>query len=233
MNLPILPALGVDELIQIAIFVIIVISAIAGQIISARNKDKGRAPMGRPQGQPPPGGRPPGDPAGMQNEIDAFLRRAGAKRPPGAQVEVEVIDPAPAQPAGQQGRRLAEPLPAELADAEQPLGRGVAKHVQQHIGGEHFHDTDRLGETIEQADDRLESRLHDVFDHRVGRLAETKPATELAPAALPSGPDAGGASDPQTEQAGRLPAAAILDVLRSPQSVRQAIILSEILRRPT
>ena len=50
---------------------------------------------------------------------------------------------------------------------------------------------------------------------------------------LGGGLTTGGASDPQTEQASRLPAAAILDVLRSPQSVRQAIILSEILRRPT
>ncbi|MEO0530179.1 MAG: hypothetical protein AAF266_06320 [Planctomycetota bacterium] len=77
-----------------------------------------------------------------------------------------------------------------------------------------------LGENVAAADDRLEARLHDKFDHRLGKLrrdetSETKDAKPDTPAVA----DLAGARR-------------IKELLSRPGGVREAVVLSEILRRP-
>ena len=173
-----------------------------------------------------------------RDEVEEFLRRAAARRAAAQQQQQRP----PAQPAGwspppspppppQPPRRPAslsevvmlQPVEADVVDAElaeQPdrLGRGVAQHM--HGTQEIAEHTRHLGEEVDQADDKLEARLHQVFDHKLGDL---KKSTLEAAAVSPS----------QAARDGALPgAASIANLLVDPQNVRNAIILAEILRRP-
>jgi hypothetical protein len=80
--------------------------------------------------------------------------------------------------------------------------------------------TEQLGDEIEMADDKLAAHLHEVFDHKVGDL---KKSTMEAAAVSPS----------QAARDAPLPgAASIARMLTDPQSLRNAFIMSEILKRP-
>ena len=82
-----------------------------------------------------------------------------------------------------------------------------------------------LGERLDQADERLESRLHDVFDHGLGQLSS---GTAAQPQ-IAAGTDAAVWEQRREESPlfGQL-----MQMLSSPQQVQTAIVLSEILRRP-
>jgi hypothetical protein len=116
-----------------------------------------------------------------------------------------------------------EPVQAEVVDAElAEIGDSVGRSVAQHMRGteqiaEHVR---HLGEEVDLADDKLEARLHRVFDHSVGQLR--KQATDSAPAP-PEGPH---------DQAPAVSSSAIAQMMRSQQAIRNAIILGEILHRP-
>ncbi|MCU0879578.1 MAG: hypothetical protein MUF06_17505 [Pirellulaceae bacterium] len=185
-----------------------------------------------------------------RDEVEEFLRRAAARRaaaqgqqgrrPPPQQPPPQPAwaPPAPPQPFQQRPpqpppRRpgsLAEVVmlePVELVDAEiveaQPAGRGaVDRSVNQHFRGTQAigQHAQQLGADVDLADDKLEAHLHQVFDHKVGDL---KRSTMEAAAESPS----------QAARDAPLPgAASIAAMLINPQSLRNAILMSEILRRP-
>jgi hypothetical protein len=117
--------------------------------------------------------------------------------------------------------------PVELVDAEivevapprrefagRPAGsqfrgpQAIAQHAQQ------------LGAEVDLADDKLEAHLHQVFDHKVGDLKR-------------STMEAGAISPSQAARDAPLPGAvSIAAMLVDPQSLRNAILMAEILRRP-
>jgi hypothetical protein len=108
----------------------------------------------------------------------------------------------------------AEVLDAEIVDAA-PVRRraAVAKHVATHL------DTSdvtaraaQLGAEVGLADEKVEARLHQRFDHDVSRISDPE--------------DKAGAA------AGAAFAARIAELFRSPQSIQQAFILNEIINRP-
>ena len=70
-----------------------------------------------------------------------------------------------------------------------------------------------------QADDIMEARLHDTFDHQLGDLGQRPPV----PAASPP---------PSSEVDMDNELAKLVQILRNPSSIRQAIILREIIERP-
>ena len=113
-----------------------------------------------------------------------------------------------------------EPAEAEVVDAElAELGDDVGRHVAQHLRGDQeiAEHTRQLGAEVDQADDKLESRLHSVFDHQLGQLKKT--ATDTAATAHVKGlPD--------------VSLGEIRSMLRSPGSIRDAIVMAEILHRP-
>ena len=115
----------------------------------------------------------------------------------------------PVSPAGE-----AEIIDAELAVRGDNVGRHVAQHERrtEQIAEHARH----LGEEVDLADDKLEAHLHQVFDHDLGRLKK-------------SNIEAGAQG---RQAAGDLTAGQLQQMLRTPQSIREAIIMSEILRRP-
>ena len=127
----------------------------------------------------------------------------------------------PQQGRPQQNRPPARQPPIEYLDAEiveaEPVREGVAEHVKHHL------DTDdvtsrasQLGVAAGQADDRLEAHIHDKFDHDLSKIDDR----------LGTDDEVGGLS------AGKPVASELAEMLRSPKSIRQAVILSEILNRP-
>ena len=215
------------------------------QIMGEKQKAPGRAPPrqparqpGRPQapGRPPPAGRPQqAAPNPVADEIEEFLRRAAGRRQRGEVEEVEVLAPEPMKARGRPAEvavvrpkvavvrpqpqparpMLAQPI-AGLADTSADLGQGVVSHVSEHIGASSFAaSTSRLGEDVALADDKLESRLHQKFDHSVSHLAQRE-----------AGPG-------ETSRKGASPLAeSLAKMFQSPESMRQVIILNEIFRRP-
>lgn len=164
----------------------------------------------------------------MLDDLEEFLRRAAehrtqqtGRKPPVPQPPAHAR-PQPMMPREPVVEILDDLVEAEIIEAT-PL-TDIGSHVSQHqFGVEVSHHADGLAEGIEQADERLSAHLHDTFDHRVGSMDDSTTFV-----------GAGGenASDPATDTTANSRAAEIAEMLRNPQSVRNAVILSEILTRP-
>ena len=119
----------------------------------------------------------------------------------------------------------AEPVTTK-ADIER--GRSVNEHVQRHLGSDQFATkTSKLA----SADEQLESHLHEMFDHRLGRIshAEPVPIEQGTDAESMRGTGTSDAAASATESKNL--AREIAVSMKNPTSVRQAVIMSEILRR--
>jgi hypothetical protein len=252
---PILLA-GLDEIIGVLVTAAFFVIWLINQINDAKKKQV--AQVAQPQAVAPPprpappiaaaGAPPPADP--LRGQIDEFLRRAAqqkmpqqklpqqaAPRPPGRDEVVVLIDE----------QRIAAPPRKTLADAmrskddataarrdkparerkaasPQRVARqqspSVADHVAKRIGAatqEFREEVADLGQRVKQADEQFDVQLHQKFDHTVGRLGDRATA--------------GPGDQQQSRQT--TPAAQIAALLASPEGVRQAVLLNEILRRPT
>jgi len=170
---------------------------------------------------PPPAGRPlPPRPAEIDvaDEIEEFMRRAAERRADqGTRPAIAQQTPPPA----------AEPVRAEVV-ADQPVGGQVTEHVAKYLDSEDFGRREsQLGQEVAQADEQIDQRLHQVFDHRVSKL-EAVPGEAAKPPTAYEPPDlvGAGADVPDSFATG------LLELITSPDSLRQAIILNEILHRP-
>ena len=180
---------------------------------------------------PPPKGpvRPvrPARPAAagsVQNEIEEFLRRANQKK----------ASPAnrPQRPQPARAKTAEKPVRADVVRAEvvreRPVGGEVEKHVKKYLDEEGFERrSEKMGEEVVAADDKIERHLKSVFDHSLSKIAATPGVTASPPSAK--------LADTAPEITMSIPSVAAVDVaalLGDPLSIRQAIILSEILNRP-
>jgi hypothetical protein len=169
----------------------------------------------------------------MKDEVEDFLRRVAQMRASAeAQAKGQQPRPAPQRPPPKQPRTVpvarlvpaqqspAPPLPVEIVDAElAERGDRLGERVRSDLRGteqiaEH---TRQLGADVDAADTKMQAHLHQVFDHKLGQLKSSGGET-----ALVTGDRS--AAEQSLDQIRRM--------LRSPQSVRDAIIMSEVLRRP-
>ncbi|MFO0868731.1 MAG: hypothetical protein U0935_07240 [Pirellulales bacterium] len=112
---------------------------------------------------------------------------------------------------------------AEIVEAEPVTGDDVAEYVAQHLDSRRVteHAT-HLGEDVARTDQQLASHQRELFGSGPrGRLGK-------------SGPDKSATGEaPQVEQAQQNSIARdIAQLLQSPQELRSAFILGEVLRRP-
>jgi len=139
-----------------------------------------------------------------------------AARPPQARPQQQ-------QPARKPTARLAKPLSEnvlepEIVDAElADTGNRLAQKVSRDFRGTEqiASHANRLGSHLDQADENMDAHVHQALDHKLGTL---KQSALKAPEAT---------FDAQTNTALEL-----VKALNSGPSLRNAIILSELLRRP-
>jgi hypothetical protein len=191
----------------------------------------------RRAGRPPqPGqGRPVGDP------LDPLASRQpsgpSARPPEGIEVLLDDKPPAtersplakPLRPLDERVGQAAEPSPLAATPrrlprrpiAAKPRRESVAEHVAEHVDAatrELAEHSARLGDRVIQADQQFDDQVKAKFDHQLGTLGSQRDA---GPPERPTAP----ASD--------APARQIAAMLADPAGVRQAIVLSEILNRPS
>lgn len=181
----------------------------------------------------------------MARDIEEFLRKAAerrAKQQGGGQKQ-----PAPQKPRRVEPRRV-EPIPEpiilddiEIVEAK-PVRRpvqhslkprrdevqaqvdmrnqSVEEHVRTHLDPTRVtQSAERLGERIASVHDEVDHRVHEHLDHDISKV-DDKPTITDDPS-----PAIFGASDKST-------AIRLRKLLSNPQEVGNAIILSEILKRP-
>jgi hypothetical protein len=143
----------------------------------------------------------------------AQQQNAPQQRPPAAPRPVQRRPVVPVRPAVE-----AEVIP------EGPEAADVATHVSQHITtAEIAQHTAGLGTEVRQADSKIQAHLQSKFDHRVASIdARSGVAARGGVSAQPS--DKGARRPPVTNE--------LVQMLRNPKTIRQAILLNEIFRRP-
>jgi len=248
--------IDITKVISSLIGIVMLVLWIVKQI--ADSNKQGRAPRGRPAGAQPQPAMAGGVQAAagqqadpLRNQVEEFLRRAGRApqggpprpQPPHAQPvgagEIEVLlddqDAAPERrPLSEPFRSMEQSEPAPVLQPvqgprkawprrdAQPRRETVAEHVAENIASHSravAENAARLGHRIIEDDRQFDVQLKAKFDHTVGTLTGSGVyAAEQAAAAA-------GAAD--------TPAAHIADMLASPEGVRQAIVINEILRRPS
>ncbi len=168
-----------------------------------------------------------GGAAQLNEEIEQFLKRAGQRRGERSQRDLAPQRPAsrkapPRKPPSPPRRVLCEE-PVDVIPLDEPLRESVAASVEKHMQSATFTQrAEHLADEVVLGDLQMEEHLQTAFRHRVGTLAGDSPES--------SGP----VTDVQTAVVTDLPspAAALTQILRTPQGVREAVILSEVLARP-
>jgi hypothetical protein len=157
----------------------------------------------------------------VAKQIDEFLQRAAQRRRP-----ARSAPPAETPP----------PVTAEVVPDE-PVGGRIGRRVREDLDTSDFRRRGtQMGEEVLQSDKEFQQRVGQAFSGEVSRLAK-RPGEAAAP------PEAVGAEPAQVAAAG-VPgeagsaaesvaaASALAGLLSSPDSILNAIVLSEILRRP-
>jgi hypothetical protein len=172
--------------------------------VGGQGKNAPPAALPDQQQQQPP--RPAAAEAG--DDISQFLRAAAGRRGKPQQKEVRRQQ----QQAHPRKQRPAErPVEAVVVERQQ-FGGSVSEHVSQHIGG------GELGQKVARTEQDREERRHQVFDHQLGTLSDR---TELVSTSEEAG-----------EEFPIAAAAGLAAILSDSDSIRQAIVINEILTRP-
>lgn len=194
-----------------------------GQLMSARDEGKKR-PEKRPVQPPQPrqlpaggGAAPPNQADPLRAEVEEFLRRAQGK--PAAQRQPQPAPPprkvAPPRPQPQ-ARKPSPPLAPRQAQPEVVLAPAetVAEHVARSVDTRDISaHLGTLGADVALADDRMEARLQEKFQHSVGHLGHTDQPAEV-------------------HKRPRTIAEEFRQLISQPAGMRHLIIANEILRRP-
>ncbi len=164
----------------------------------------------------------------IESEIEEFLRQARgdapASRAAAPPVEAVVMEQerAPIRTLSQQTHDVAPVQPGE------DFARELSSHVEEHIGKDSISQRDaHLAETVEMADERIEHHLEEVFDHQVGHIAHqdhTESTSEVAE----------GTDSQAWQKDGDVPSTAdeLIELFKSPDSVKKMFIATEIFKRP-
>lgn len=238
--IPLAPLLAdAGEWIRVAFILVPFVIYVLNRVLGG----EGKAP--KPDARRPVPARPvkpvaaPVERKRIDDEVGDFLRRAAQQRAAAQGQQAEKSRPAPpgAQPAAPTPARrpllVDRPAPSRPVDTrtveveaveveavdDVHAGRSVAAHVQQHLGGRSVVQRGPQGEEVEHAVQVLQSHLQETFDHEIGHLA-----TRSVPDAPPDVARKIDLTLPTADQ--------LRTMLNSPQGIGQAILLSEILRRP-
>jgi hypothetical protein len=251
---PILFAAPWNEIVSVLVGLVFLIIWVINQIADAKKKqDQHQQPRAEevplePVGAPAPQAGGQADP--LRAQVEEFLRRAGQQakppaptppRPSAPQEKIVVLldesqaapprrsladkmrdsrRPKNVPPAPIPGKQR-RPQPAPQQPRAAKPRQTVAEHVAERIGtaSEAFEqEVADLGSRVKQADAQFDVQLQQKFDQDLGGWSDRKVSTS---------------AEPSLEANSLSPGAQVAAMLASPAGVRQAVILNEILRRPT
>ena len=169
----------------------------------------------------------------MARDIEEFLRRAAERRqqqknqgqkPPPArpvrpeipEIEVEIV-----QPRDQQRKKKQKARPSEVRQPVDYRQQSVSEHVQQHLDTSSISQhAENLGKRIVSVHDKVDQAIHRRLDRNVGKIDDRPTITDDPRPGVVGG-----------DQVNPI-AVDLVQMLSNPKSIRQAILLSEILNRP-
>ena len=246
------PVLAID-LGEILVGLVALIFVIIRALFEAnKNAGANRAnPAGMQQPQPQNPNRAPAPAAGQQADplraqVEEFLRRAGRpgqqNQPQAGQAsQIEVLVK-PSQPPEQ--RTMGQPLrqaewrqtPSSSASPQSAAGterarnaarggksrrrKSVAEHVAEQVTSRAeslANQASKLGQRIVAEDQQFDTQIKAKFDRAVGTLAGGESPASAEP----------------TQPSNDSPAAQLAAMLANPGGIRQAVLVNEILRRPS
>ena len=242
--MPIIPANGIENAITIAVLII----GFIGWLVQMAGQNKAaQPPVNRPRPAAPPGNRPdvPRDKS-LQSEIDAFLREVGSSRKPVPKdddVAIEILDDD--EPPN---RRLTAPSRSETFAPAAPAARTSETRLESaRTTAARDAEQQRLGERLVSmvADRHLESAAlgAEMRQHVEQSMAESNRLRREKEQVERSLADAnaqlralrdGSTSNPQSVPAGLRSGArpSVLALIRDKRTVKDAIIVKEILEKP-
>ncbi len=198
-----------DDWVGLLVIVLFVVIPAIGQLIAKMRQ--------QPKPAQQPAAQPAAPPAGgeLDDEIGEFLRRAVRRG--------DAVDE-PGRPGAQ---RPVQAMEAEVVAAE-PVGGKVQKHVGEYLNSEKFaRRAGELGDEVAHTDQRMGKHLEEVFEHDVGQLTGMPGEAAGAPEVTEAATLEDRVADLPATAAAGLPV-----LLGSAESIRQAIVISEILGRP-
>jgi hypothetical protein len=203
-------AVDIGDAIGVLIVILFVVIPAVAQLVAKMRKPQPPGRAGRPAANP--AGRPA--PRGVEDEIGEFLRRAAGRR------------------GGQAPARRPPPPPPVPVEAEVVLERPPGDQVKEHVGeylntGSFARRAAHLGERVSGTEKQTAQHLQQAFGHDVSQLAGKPGEASQAPAVE----EASDAEDRLTELPSTA-AAGLAAMLSNAESIRQAIIINEILPRP-
>lgn len=210
--IPLALLLADAEWVKLAVFGVAILIYIINHLVGAVKKAQ--------QQRPPP--RPPMaaevvPPARQQlnDELNEFLRRAGEKRAGGGPPPAAPRPPA-SRPSPRRPKRAEAPLEAQVV--EERLER---RHIKSSINTASFDQRAQSLTNLAKKEEQLEQQIEQKFSHKLGTLAGESElvAAKVAAEASPATPAVAAAAH-------------LLELLASPQGVRDAVVLGEILSRP-
>lgn len=220
---------GIEVWLKFIFVVVFLLIWVFNNLLS--NKKPAARPQPRGPAPPPQPGLPAERPAGPQQlagEIEEFLERATQKRQEKSRRKPAktVVTAAAPVPPPKPARRLVQST-SENQGFEVTTGEAVAEHVRKHLDNRQFTErAEHLTDDITKSDTQREAHHKQVFEHKLGRLADTSTSQHAQDASDSA------ASQQATHDASAAAATPIASMLANPESLRQAIVLNEILMRP-
>ena len=168
----------------------------------------------------------------MADDLEDFLKQAAQRRQQRQQQRTNrppVVQPVPEPPRSPPTPRLQqqEPIPtARVVENTKPYEATVGNLSSSLPSAS-------LGSSANQADNRMQSHIQQVFQHEIGSLRQSEPKAPSKKKAkkeqrLQETP----ATPAEVQPTAKVSSASLVAQLRDPQSLRMAIIAHEIMRRP-
>lgn len=212
---------------RVIAILIVALVAIVNHLLAKAKADAAAKGQPRPRPRPPVPNQVQGnramDPQDPARNVEEFLRQVAqrkqgrpTKQQPQKQQPVVQVRTRPAP----QATRTLVPATKDLSQPSDLLGEDVAKHVDAYMDSSVFATRSAaMGDVSKRSDQQLTSHMADVFDHKVGALTSTQGSATSAP---------------MTTQQSQSPLLLeIIAMLQNPMSMRQTVILHEILQRPS
>ena len=233
------PLFAAADFVHIAIMLVVLLLGVMKQLFDASNKSakknaKSMAAALPPQKTQPLGPKPSATGRPTSRWPPQPSRRISAPRRPAARnsqapqspqqrptSEIELLVQQPTRTLVEQrsDNRQANPPPNRQRDVRRLKRQSVAEHVAEAVTASTqtlAEKADQLGQRIANDDQQFDRELKAKFDHTLGTLTESGTTQTSA-----------------ARQRQIRPAAQIAAILANPSGVRQAVVINEILQRPS